>query len=776
MAFGQTLTTTIRGTVIDKESQQALIGAQIMLLDIEPTIGAVTNVKGEFKLENVPIGRRNIRVTYVGYETVTIPNVDLNSGKETILNIQMEELVVSGKAVVITGEKKEKTVANEMATVSARQLSIEDSKRYAGSLNDVSRMAQNFAGVQGANDTRNDLVVRGNSSLGVLYRLDGMDIPNPNHFAIQGSSGGPISILNNNVLENSDFFTGAFPAEYGNAYAGVFDLKMRNGNNAKREYLGQIGFNGIEAMAEGPISKKKGSSYLVNYRYSTLEAFKTMGISFGTLAVPEYMDLSFKLNFPHKKGRTYLYGIGGNSRISFLNDEKDDDDLFVPGARNLYYGTTMGAMGLVSTRLLKNKAYLKGSIGVTYSRNNIVNDTLDENGENPFNTFKNQSGNGRYTFNLKYHKKVNSKNAFSIGGYAHYLFFDLKEQFYSRRLNDYVSRLDYDGGSQLLQTYAQWQHKPSNRWVLNLGLHSPYYNVNQQALLEPRLGAKWKATKRVSLNAAYGRHSQLPPINIFFNQVRDDDGSMISPNQGLNFITSSHYVVGIDWQVTDFTSFKSEVYYQHLTNVPVDDSSSSYSVLNQGANFYYSFPPYLNNNGKGYNYGIEFTIERALNKGFYYLATMSLFQSKYKASNGKIYNTAFNGNYNMNLLGGYEWQLFKKREEQKGKWTGTLNLRFSLNGGQRYTPFDLEKSKALGVGVLDQSQVFENKFADYWRIDWRGGLKRNGAKITHEMAVEIQNITNRQNEFVIQYDPDAQQVETLYQLGLLPVVQYRIYF
>ncbi|MGB0431412.1 MAG: carboxypeptidase-like regulatory domain-containing protein, partial [Bacteroidia bacterium] len=297
-AMGQNLTSSIKGRITDKNSEQPLIGASVIITETEPLIGATTNPMGEYLLKNVPVGRHTLVVKFLGYEDVLLNNVEVNSGKQLVLNIAMEETVMRTNEVTIIGKKDEGKPNNELATVSARQLSIENSKRYAGSLNDVSRMAQNFAGVQGANDTRNDLVIRGNSSLGVLYRLEGMDIPNPNHFALLGSSGGPISILNNNVLDNSDFFSGAFPAEYGNAYAGVFDLRLRDGSNSKHEFLGQIGFNGIEAMAEGPLKKGSRASYLVNYRYSTLEAFKFMGISFGTLAVPEYQDVNFKLNFP----------------------------------------------------------------------------------------------------------------------------------------------------------------------------------------------------------------------------------------------------------------------------------------------------------------------------------------------------------------------------------------------------------------------------------------------------------------------------------------------
>ena len=313
------LTQTIRGRVVDKDSKQPLIGANVVIVNSDPFIGNTADVEGYFKLEGIPIGRVAVKVSFIGYEEVLLPSVELNSSKEAVLQIEMQESAILGEEVVVTADRDKTETLNQMATVSARTFSVEESQRYAGSLNDVSRMAQNFAGVGIVNDQRNDLIIRGNSSFGVLYRLEGIDIPNPNHFSFQGSTGGPISILNNNVLSNSDFFTGAFPAEYGNAYAGAFDLHLRNGNDEKHEFLGQIGFNGAELMAEGPLSRKSRASYLVNYRYSTLELFKVMGLSFGTVAVPQYQDGNFHINLPDKHGKWDIFGLAGISNIAFLS-------------------------------------------------------------------------------------------------------------------------------------------------------------------------------------------------------------------------------------------------------------------------------------------------------------------------------------------------------------------------------------------------------------------------------------------------------------------------
>ncbi|GAG13922.1 unnamed protein product, partial [marine sediment metagenome] len=263
-----------------------------------------TDLEGYYRIENVPVGRYTVIVSILGYRQQVIPNIIVNSGKEVILHFEMEESVETMGEVVITAGRKTETI-NEMTSVSARTFAVEETERYAGSRGDPARMASNFAGVQGANDSSNDIVIRGNSPLGILWRFDGVNIPNPNHFGVSGTTGGPVGILNNKVLSNSDFMTGAFPAEYGNTIAGVFDLRMRHGNNEKHEFSAQFGFLGTEIMAEGPISKENRSSYLFTYRYSTLAIFHLLGVNIGTDAVPKYQDMSFKLFFPTKNSGVF---------------------------------------------------------------------------------------------------------------------------------------------------------------------------------------------------------------------------------------------------------------------------------------------------------------------------------------------------------------------------------------------------------------------------------------------------------------------------------------
>ena len=197
------------------DSQQPLIGVNVILIDSDPFLGGVTDLDGNFRIEGVPAGRQNFLVKYIGYKSQTLPNVLVTAGKQVVLNIQLEESVEALNEVVITADSDKDRPNNEMAKVSARTFSLEEVTRFSGGRNDVARLATNFAGVSGANDSRNDLVVRGNSPTGLLWRVEGLPIGTTNHFSTLGTTGGPVSALNTNLLRTSDLITGAFPADYG---------------------------------------------------------------------------------------------------------------------------------------------------------------------------------------------------------------------------------------------------------------------------------------------------------------------------------------------------------------------------------------------------------------------------------------------------------------------------------------------------------------------------------------------------------------------------------
>ncbi|PCJ89899.1 MAG: TonB-dependent receptor [Flavobacteriales bacterium] len=778
VSFSQNIRQNIRGTVIDKHSKMPLIGANVMLLNTDPPIGTVTDIEGKFRLDSIKIGRIGLNISYMGYNTIVLNNLNLSPGKELLLNFEMEEKIFKGKEFEVVANNEKDKAINQMATVSARTFSVEESQRYAGSMNDVARMASNFAGAQSNNDTRNDIIIRGNAPTGVLYRLEGIDIPNPNHFASFGTTGGPISILNNNVLANSDFFTGAFPAEYGNALAGVFDLKMRTGNNERREFVGQAGFNGFELLAEGPLSKKHKASYLASYRYSNFEFLKLIGVDFGTAAIPEYQDVSFKINYPHKFGSTSIFGIGGMSQIELLSSDVDTSQGVVGNyGENIYFKSSVGVVGISHTQIINPKTYVKAIASVSGYANRINDDSISVKTLEPVPEGRKNIENGKISAHVYLNTKITAQHIVKTGILYDHFFFSISDSMYVSYLDGFVSTTDFNGESDLIHPYFQWQFRATDNVTFNIGLHYQYFALSKSSSLEPRAGMKFQLNEKQSINLGYGLHSQMQPLPIYFEQIQLADNSFLRPNKNLNFTKAHHFVIGYDRTLGDNLRLKAEAYYQKLFDAPIDVNKNAYSMLNEGADFGINFPDTLENKGTGRNYGVEFTVEQFLHNGLYFLVTNSLYQSLYKGSDGVERSTGFNGNYVLNILGGKEWVIRnKKADKNKFQHIIYADGKFAYIGGRPYTPIDLQASKNAGYTVYDESKPFTERFDDYIRFDFRFGYKLNGKVTSQELAVYLQNVTNRKNVFGQSYNATTGKIENTYQLGFLPVVQYRIEF
>lgn len=771
--YAQELTQTIRGTVVDKQTQSLLPGAIICILNSDPLLVTSTNELGKFRIDNVPLGRKQIKVSFVSYKEKA-QTVVLTSGKEMVLNIELEESILQGEEIVITAEIDKTKTNNKMATVSSRVFSTEEANRYAGSRGDPARMAANFAGVSGANDSRNDIIVRGNSPLGVLWRLNGLDIPNPNHFGSMGSSGGPISILNNNTLDNSDFMTGAFPADYGNATAGVFDLKMRTGNNEKREFLGMVGFNGFEVGAEGPFSKKKkNASYMVNYRYSTLSVFKYLGLDFGTgSAVPQYQDVTFKIDMPAKKaGKFSVWGIGGLSKAELLQSQQSkDNNLYGYSGRNTSFKSNVGAGGISHTYLINSSSYLKTNIGITGQSNYITSDRVDTSAsqQNIRPEYRNESYTTRYTANTTYNKKINSRNFINAGVYI-----DIYNTSYvdSTDVNGtgFVTLRNYKGQTSLSRGFIQWKHHFSEKLSLNTGFTYQYLLLNKSKSPEPRLGLKYEINKKQSVSFGAGLHSQVQPLYIYFATANLGNGAVKETNRNLDFTKAVHAVIAYDVNLFNSVRIKTELYYQYLYKIPVKSRSDYFSAANLGADFNSPNLDSLESNGTGENYGFELTFEKFYSKGYYFLVTASLFESKYKASDGIIRNTAFNGNYVFNALAGKEFKI-------KEKHIFALDIKFTYAGGKRYVPIDLTSSIIANNEIRNGALAYQPQYDPYVRLDVKPSYKINTKRFTHEISVDIQNVTKHNNIFQQQYDMNTQKIKTDYQLKFFVIPQYRLTF
>lgn len=771
-AFSQELTQVVRGSVIDKDNRQVLTGATVQVLNT--SIGTATDLDGKFRLDKVPVGRKTIKISYLGYEDVLLSDIVINSAKEVVLTIEMQEKVNNIKEVTVKGKINKAAANNELVQVSGRSFTIDQANRYAGALADPSRMASNFAGVAGGgNDQRNDIVIRGNTPLGLLWRLEGADIPNPNHFSNQGANGGPVSILNNNTLANSDFLTGAFPAEYGNATSGVFDLKMRNGNNEKREFIGQIGFNGVELLAEGPF-KKGGASYLVSYRYSTLSFFNALGIQFGNSGVPFYQDLTFRINLPKTKlGMFSVWGIGGTSSTRLLDSDKDEEERKkLAYAQDVDFSSRMGVAGITHVAMLSKSSYLKTVLSVSGERNRTKVDSLGGVAfDQGFYTFGSTSQSGKIAVHSFINKKINARHSVKFGVIGSRLFGSSHDSVWVNEISSYRSQLSFDEQTYLAQSYVNWNYRITSSLTLNTGVHFNYYALNKSKSVEPRASIKWAFSPKQSISFGYGLHSQVQPMIVYFEKTLIDSTNKIytQTNKDLGMSRSHHFVLGYEWMISDDTRLKAETYYQYLFDLPVTQTPGYFSTINTGADFGATHMDSLVNKGIGRNYGIELTLERFFSKGFYYLVTTSIYKSEYRASDLKWRNTAFSGNYVVNALAGKEISFSRNR-------VLIINLKTTFAGGRRYVPIDEAQSVVKRERVLIEDRAYEKRLKDFFRTDIRIAFKKNGKRITQEWALDVQNIFNTQNILTQQFNPGSGKVENLYQIGLFPVPQYRIYF
>jgi hypothetical protein len=765
------LYSTIRGTVLDKQSLAPLPGATVILMDSDPIRGTASDENGNFRLTMVPIGKHRLKATYIGYAPVVSDDIIVSSGKESQVTLLMQETAISVQEVEIRSDYMKYEPLNKMATVSVRSFSVDETFRFAGSYNDPARMAANFAGVTSGIDNRNDIIVRGNSPMGLQWRLDGMEIPNPNHFAAVGTTGGPVTVLNNNLLTNSDFFTGAFPAEYGNVLSGIFDMRMRNGNNEKHEFWFGLGWNGIEFGSEGPFSKKSGASYIVSYRYSLLELISYAGITTGT--IPFYQDLNLKITLPAKKAGTFtLTGIGGLSYIQLWDSRKDQSKWMFPDyGEDLSNGSNLGVLGITHqvfpcpTIRLRNILYVVGSKVFTKidTFSNIVQTPSPWAGE--------RSTEVKYSYSFDLMKKFSPKNSLESGLNWDYFRMNFADSMMWK--GQFQVNTSSREQMHFFRGFLQWQHRFSDRFTTTLGAFGSFLAMNGSWALEPRIGFDWFVSEKHSFNFGAGLYSQMQPRVIYFILTPLPDGTAWQSNLDLGFTRNAQAALGYNYLLNEHLRFKTELYYQYLYDIPVKNSIPQYALSNQGHEFFLDrqYSDSLFNSGTGNNYGIEFTFERFFHKNYYYLLTASVFNSDYRGTEGFSRNSAFNVNYAFNAVGGYEFVIGKR------KWgVMSFGLRATWAGGNPFVPYDVDATLALGQAVYDWTRAYGPRYPEYRRIAFRFGIKRNMPRYNMEFFVDLQYRTNYTNVYLQRIDPKTGEIRYFFNMGFFPMGTWRIQF
>jgi hypothetical protein len=753
------LTQTIRGVVTDKASGESLAFVPVGIEDSQ--IGSSTDDKGVFVLENVPIGRHTIHVSNIGYETAIIQEVLVGSAREVYLEIGLTERVTELEAVTVKPSINKAESLNEMAILGAQMFSVEEASRFAGGMDDPARLVSSYAGVATPNVSNNGISIRGNAPSLLQWKLEGVEIPNPNHFAdIDVLGGGLLSALSSNVLGNSDFFIGAFPAEYNNAVSGVFDMKLRNGNNQKHQHTFQLGVLGIDLASEGPIGKNN-ASYLINYRYSTtgliekLQSKKDLG---GTLA---YQDLNFKFNFPTKAGTFSLWGTGLIDEVVPILDDPSERKYLNDGVLSTARQKS-GAAGLSHHYLFSNqKTSLKTTLAINHLGNHIEEEFYDlDEKKSPKTDLAAATTNlvVLSTLNHKFSSRHTNKTGITFTHIAYDMNLDFTPYF-GEPLENVSST---NGGTNLISAYSNSKFRIGNDFILTAGLNAQHLPLNANTTLEPRFGLKWQVSPQNSFALAYGLHSRMEKPDVYF--VKNQDGTL--PNKRLDLIKSHHLMFSYVYHISDDMNLKIEPYFQHLYDVPVTETGN-YSILNRKT-FYITKP--LVSDGKGQNYGVDLTFAKYLTKGLYYMVTASLFDSKYQAGDGNWYNTRYNRRFIVNGLVGKEWTF--------GRNMLGINLKASILGGKRYTPVD--EAATLGHPdkevQYDETQLYSKQFSPMFVGDFTVSYTMNRENMAHTFAIKSVNATGQKEYIEHRYNIKTSVIEPYRPSNSVFNVSYKVDF
>lgn len=762
----QPLTQVVKGKIVDEASQTPLPGATVVVLGTDPILGTVANESGNFRLEKVPLGRYNIRVEFLGYEPAVIPEILITSGKEMVLNISLKESISELDAVVVKAQTRKDKAVNTMASISAKSFTVEETSRYAGAVDDPARMVSAFAGVTVGDIQDNAIIIRGNSPKGVLWRVEGVEVSNPNHFAGGNVAGGGIvSILSAQLLASSDFYTGAFPAEYGNAMAGVFDMKLRAGNSDKHEHTFQAGVLGIDFASEGPFKKGGASSYLFNYRYSTFSLLCNTGI-IPTSQIPQYQDLSFKLNFPTRKAGTFsLWGIGGMD----FNEEpiKSDSTKWVTQWSRVSYlwYMDMGATGLNHVISLGENTYLNTSLVATGLSDRTNMKIFDDNMiRRPYSDYMNRTF--RYGLHSYVNHKFSARHTIRTGVNLNLLQFNIEgSSMVELDFDSYRNLVKENGSSYYGEYFFQSKYNITNTLTANTGVNAKYFVLNKNYSIDPRLSLVWDFAPSHSLSVGYGKHSQLEDLNVYLLKNVDDSGIETYPNKNLELAQAHHIILAYDWLINSNKRLRIEPYYQYLYNVP-GVANSNYSMLNFRQE--QPFDRVLENNSMGENIGVDVTFEHFLHKNFYYLATVSLFESKYKGDDGVWRNTRYNKGFVTNFLFGYEF-FFNKRNVLG------INVRANITGGERRAPIDYERSMLEKQIYRDETKAFEYQNPTYWGMDVSITYRNNSKRFSSIWGVQVKNALGAPMEGEY-YNLRTNKIEKESITVVIPVLSYKIEF
>lgn len=756
----------ISGKVIDKVSKSPIAGATICCYP--DSVLCSSDSLGNFIFSGVKHNRIDLVVHFMGYESAYMSQILATSSKDLSLIIELNEQINELNEITISARHPKLLTRNDMSLTSARTFSVEECRRYAGGLDDPARMVSNFAGCSAVTPESNAIIVRGNSPLGVLWRLEGIEIPSPVHFNGSGDlpGGGLYTIFSSFMLANSDFYSGCFPSEFFNAIGGIFDMKFRSGNQLKHEYSAQLGIQGIELSAEGPLSRSHQSAFICNARVSTMQFINSIIPDLSKRQAVNYSDCATKVDLPSTKiGNLSIWSILGFSKLT--RTAKDDTSSWVSPAESsdVAMKNMMSASGITYEKSFGNQISMKNVLAFTNENRQITYGLRNPRFPEIHNTdyeFQNKCFNivASSIWNHKLSNKIIGRYGLTYKHIWDQCMYNIKS----------FPLCDYQNTASLINGHVQFKHRISNNISTLFGGNLTYFSLINDYSIEPRIGFEYKQNTTHSIALGGSIHSQIAPLYIYDINIPDTNVAA-APNRNLKMMKALHITSSYNWVTTSVSRIKIEPYIQYLYDVPVMEGSTL-SIINLTTN-----PPLLSNRfvntGAGMNIGCDITFERFLAKGYYYMGTFSIFKSAYRDFFNNWHPSMFDARWFANILGGKEFVF--KRSNGLSKILG-LNAHISVSGHTPTSPVNYDDSYISKCLVYDDTKPYScRKKGINILSDISLTYIVNYKLFSGTIALQVKNFFGRQylGKF---FNLATDRVEDLYFTSPIPLLSYKIDF
>ena len=729
---------TVKGIVIDNETRTPLIGVSVGLMGT--MLGDATDESGRFEIKNVPVGAYSIRFNSIGYAPLSYTDVIVRPKRITHLDAELKPSAVKTRDVNVSGGY---FVTTDELPTSSISFSAEEVRRAPGSAGDVSRIVSVLPSVAKVNDQLNNLVVRGGNPIENGFYVDHIEIPNINHYPLQGSTGGPIGLLNVDFIRDVDFSAGGFAATYGDRLSSIMDISFREGN--RDEFDGQLDFNfaGFGAVAEGPINQS--GSWLVSARRSFLDLIVD---AIGTGVAPRYSDYQGKITYElSPRHKLTMLGILGVDDIAFDKDQSIDDG-------NPIYGDFNGreyALGVNWQSLWHKNGYsvtTLSTLGTKYKAN------ITETKSDIF-LSRNNSLEQTYQFRNVNHLRLSRIFKIGVGLDAKYYSndYDYYGAKYTNGIGDSIPSLTINQ----LQTspkygaYVNFTWDPFPSMTTTFGVRYDYFSFTEKGQPSPRFSFNLNLSEKTSLNGAVGLYYQ--PLPLMLLAQKDEFKTLETPR-------SNHYILGVKHLLAQDIQLTLETYYKDYRNYPLDPSQPQLFVADEiaFAHIVGNFEK-LSSAGKAYSAGVEMTLQKKLARDIYGLVSGSYSRSRYRDLDGKWRDRIFDNRILFSTEGGYK--------PEGRSWE--FSLRWILGGGAPYTPLDLEKSALINRTVLDADRINDERYPAYHSLNLRFDKRFNFGGSNLIFYLSVWNAYNRENVAAYYWDETEEKADVQYQWSMIPL-------